>query len=170
MRLSCKVLKVVFGLAIVVISTVGGYILSKKYRQRRRFLGQFREFNDQFIHEITYYRRPIKDFLSTHRFDGEFAAFLQGYLALLNEYTEGTMGQLDLSDYTFLSENEKNDLYDYFMTLGRGDSASQKCYFLSMRDRLTKYEAEAAFQGKKYENLYIELGFLCGLFILILII
>jgi hypothetical protein len=39
-----------------------------------------------------------------------------------------------------------------------------------MRERLTQYEAAAISQGKKYENLYIELGFLCGLFILILII
>ena len=62
-------LKVVLGVAIVAVFTAGGYILSKKYRQRRRFLGQFREFNEQFINEITYYRRPIKEFLSMNTFE-----------------------------------------------------------------------------------------------------
>jgi stage III sporulation protein AB len=164
------VLKIIFGLAIVVISTLLGYVLSKKYRQRRRFLGQFREFNEQFINEITYYRRPIKAFLDRQRFDGEFQVLLQSYDALLDQYTEKEGKVLDLSPYTFLSENEKADVYDYFMTLGKGDSESQKRYFLSMQERLTNYEAKAISQGKKYENLYIELGFLCGLFILVLII
>lgn len=163
-------LKVLFGLAIIAVSTAGGYILSKKYRQRRRFLGQFREFNDQFINEITYYRRPIKDFLAQHTFEGEFQTFLQGYATCLGLYSENRAQALDLSAYSFLAENEKIDIIDYFSMLGKGDSASQRCYFLSMRERLTKYEADAVSQGKKYENLYIELGFLCGLFILILII
>ena len=163
-------LKILFGLAIVAISTIFGYFLSKKYRQRRRFLGQLRAFNEQFINEITYYRRPIKNFLSAHVFEGEFQALLQSYVISLGEYTESDGKALDLSAYTFLYENEKLDISDYFMMLGKGDADSQKRYFLSMGERLIKYETEAIAQGKKYENLYTELGFLCGLFILILII
>ena len=163
-------LKVIFGVAVVAMATAFGYLLSKKYRQRRRFFTQFREFNEQFIHEITYYRRPIKEFLSCHLYDGAFDMVLQKYTVILtqNAFERGAL--FDLSDYTFLTENEKTDITDYFMTIGKGDSASQKCYFLSMRERLAKYESDALSQGKKYENLYIELGFLCGLFILILII
>ena len=162
-------LKIIFGLAIIAVSTMGGFLLSKKYRIRRRFLGQFREFNEQFINEITYYRRPIKEFLAKQTFEGEFNALIQSYLLALDEYKSAENPTLDLSEYTFLAENEKVDIFDYFMALGKGDSDSQKRYFLSMRDRLIKYEADAVSQGKKYENLYIELGFLCGLFILILI-
>ena len=163
-------LKILFGVAIVAVSTAGGYILSSKYRQRRRFLSQFREFNDQFINEISYYRRPIKEFLQNHSYDGEFQVLLQSYLAMLNQTTFHEAQILDLAAYTFLHENEKTDVLDYFRMLGRGDSSSQRCYFLSIRDRLLKYEADAVSQGKRFENLYIELGFLCGLFILILII
>ena len=163
-------LKIILGLLVVVISMFVGYVLSKKYRQRRRFLTQFREFNEQFINEITYYRRPIKAFMEKQTFEGEFHCLLQSYVAWLEQYTEKRGEGLDLSPYTFLTESEKVDVYDYFMTLGKGDCESQKRYFLSMRERLIKYEANAILQGKKYENLYIELGFLCGLFILILII
>ena len=163
-------LKVVLGVAIVAVFTAGGYILSKKYRQRRRFLGQFREFNEQFINEITYYRRPIKEFLSMHTFEGEFHLLLQSYMMSLDQHREEGGQPLDLSPYAFLCENERVDVLDYFTALGKGDTVSQKSYLQSMRERLTKYESEAISQGKKYENLYIELGFLCGLFILILII
>ena len=163
-------LKVIFGVAVVAIATAFGYLFSKKYRQRRRFFTQFREFNEQFIHEITYYRRPIKEFLSCHTYDREFDMVLQKYEAILSNNAFKNRELFDLSEYSFLNENEKTDITDYFMTIGTGDSASQKCYFLSMRERLSKYESDAISQGKKYENLYIELGFLCGLFILILII
>jgi hypothetical protein len=77
------VLKVIFGVAVVAIATAFGYLLSKKYRQRRRFFAQLREFNEQFIHEITYYRRPIKDFLACHAYDGEFDVLLQKYISVL---------------------------------------------------------------------------------------
>ena len=163
-------LKVIFGVAVVVVATALGYLFSKKYRQRRRFFSQLREFNEQFIHEVTYYRRPIKEFLSCHVYDGEFDGLLQKYTAMLAQSVLESHSLFDLAEYTFLAENEKSDVVDYFMTIGKGDSASQKCYFLSMRERLAKYESDAISQGKKYENLYIELGFLCGLFILILII
>jgi stage III sporulation protein AB len=162
-------LKILLGLAVVLVSTAFGYIASNKYRQRRRFLGQFREFNDRFINEITYYRRPIKEFLASNTFDGLFQALLQEYVQRLEDFTEAN-AVFNLSDYSFLSENEKNDLLGYFNMLGKGDSLSQKAYFFSMRERLVQYETESVLQGKKYENLYLELGFLCGLFILILII
>ena len=163
-------LKIVFGIAIVIFSTACGYYLAKKYRQRRHFLRQLREFNEQFINEISYYRRPIKDFLSIHPFEGEFQGFLQEYARVLNETNQEAQGILNLSNYTFLRENEKVDIIDYFMMLGKGDSHSQKSYFFSMRERLAKREQEAVDEGNRYENLYIKLGFLCGLFILILII
>ena len=162
-------LKILLGVAVVALSTIFGYILANKYRLRRRFLGQFREFNDRFINEITYYRRPIKEFLMTNTFEGVFQSLLEGYAQQLGGVSDG-IAAFKMSDYSFLGENEKNDLLGYFSMLGKGDSISQKAYFLSMRERLTKYETEAVLQGKKYENLYLELGFLCGLFILILII
>ncbi len=160
-------LKIFFGVLIVATFTLSGYLFARKYRVRRRFFGQLRSFNEQFIHEVTYYRRPIKELLANSPYDGEFQRLIEEYLLGLGLQNRQT---LDLATYTFLMENEKSDVSDYFMTLGKGDSSSQKCYFLSMQERLKKYETEAILQGKRYENLYVELGFLCGLFILILII
>ena len=163
-------LKIIFGVAIVAFTTFCGRILSKKYRQRRRFFTSWREFNEQFINEIAYYRRPLSDFLTLYTFDEEFQMFLQEYTQNLQESAKDGENKLGFSEFSFLNEEEKTVLLDYFTMLGKGDSASQKSYFLSFRDTLFKYQTTATEQGKKYEDLYIKLGFLCGLFILILII
>ena len=77
---------------------------------------------------------------------------------------------MDGTEYSFLKREEQSAVQDYFMMLGRGDSASQKAYFSSMNDTLTKWHSESVSVSKKYGDLYVKLGFLCGLFLLILII
>lgn len=61
-------------------------------------------------------------------------------------------------------------MQDYFLMVGRGDSASQKTYFSSVSGVVSKWASDANLAAKKYGDLYIKLGFLCGLFVLILII
>ena len=157
-------LKVLFGCMIIGFTTFCGYLFSKKYRQRKQFFRQLFEFNQRFLNEIAYYRRPIEEFASGYEYQGEFAVVLQSYLSALKG------GNFDLSELTFLKEEERVLLYDYFQMLGRGDSNSQKGYFSSVNDTLNKWKTSTLDEGKRYEDLYIKLGFLCGLFILILII
>ena len=59
---------------------------------------------------------------------------------------------------------------DYFQMLGKGDSSSQKTYFSAMKEEIQKRYNLAENEYKRYGDLYIKLGFLCGLFLLILII
>lgn len=157
-------LKVLLGCAIVAFTTFCGYILSKKYRQRKLFFRQLFEFNQRFLNEVTYYRRPIQDFVARYEYQGEFADMLQAYVFSLKGEA------LDLSQYSFLRDDETAILYDYFQTLGKGDSNSQKGYFSGMNDTLSKWKSSSDIEGKKIGDLYIKLGFLCGLFILILIL
>ena len=77
---------------------------------------------------------------------------------------------VDTTKLPVLKEEEKIFLYDYFQMLGKGDSISQKTYFSSVQQTLSKWKESSNQEGKKYEDLYIKLGFLCGLFVLILII
>ena len=77
---------------------------------------------------------------------------------------------LENPDYDFLKKEEIALIGDYFSMLGKGDSISQKGYFSSVKEDLKILETEAVQTSKKYGDLYIKLGFLCGLFILILII
>ena len=163
-------LKVLVGIAIVGFTTLCGYLLSKKYRQRKQFFRQFKEFNERFLNEIAYYRRPIQEFASMYAYQGEFNELLQAYFSNLEERALNERKILDLPTYSFLKEDEKIVIADYFLMLGKGDSTSQKNYFSSIKEVLMKYQNESTTVSKRYEDLYIKLGFLCGLFILILII
>ena len=158
------------GIAIVAFTTLCGYILSKKYRQRKQFFRQLFEFNERFLNEIAYYRRPIRDFIAMYSYHGEFHDFLQAYVMHLEKTGSTRVALLDTAEYSFLKEDEKNLITDYFFMLGKGDSGSQKGYFSSVKELLGKWQINAMETAKKYEDLYIKLGFLCGLFILILII
>lgn len=162
-------LKFLSGIAIIAFTTLCGYLLAKKYRRRRLFFSQWKEFNERFLSEISYYRRPIQQFIGNFSYQGEFERLLQAFLQRLQtperveELTEGV-------DFAFLKAEEKRVVEDYFLMLGKGDSASQKAYFSSIKDTLSKLQGEAEESSKRYGDLYIKMGFLCGLLLLILII
>ena len=158
-------LKFIFGIAIIGFTTFCGYFLAKKYRQKKLFFVQLYDFNEHFLTEIAYYRRPIKEFISLHSYQGEFNVLLNAFYTGLQD---GSF--TDLAEYTFLTEEEKRWVMDYFLMLGKGDSSSQKAFFSAMKDGLTKYKIEAEENCKRYGDLYIKIGFLCGLLLLILVI
>ena len=161
-------LKFFLGLAIVAFTSFCGYLFSKKYRQRKMFLSQWKEFNERFLGEITYYRRPIQEFISAYAYRGEFEDFLQGLYGNFEEISEGKRALIMDPTYPFLTKEDKRLLEDYFLMLGRGDSASQKAYFTAAKESVGKAFLEADMQCKRYGDLYIKLGFLCGLLILLL--
>jgi len=162
--------KFLLGLVIVGFTSFCGYLLSKKYRRRKLFFSQFREFNERYISEMSYYRRPILEFFSKYSYKGEFNFFLEDYVCTIKKGQTSFTKLLENPDYDFLKKEEIALIGDYFSMLGKGDSISQKGYFSSVKEDLKTLETEAVQTSKKYGDLYIKLGFLCGLFILILII
>lgn len=162
--------KFILGIAIVCFTSFCGYLLAKKYRQRKLFLKQLGEFNERFLNEIAYFRSPIREFASKYVYKGEFNALLEDFFLGLEERAYQGRERLDFSEYTFLTNDEKEFTESYFLMLGKGDSASQKAYFSAAKEQLKRMETEAENAQKKYGDLYVKLGFLCGLFILILIV
>ena len=55
--------KFFLGLAIIAFTTYCGYLLSNKYRTRKAFFVQFFEFNERFLSEINYLKRPLFQFI-----------------------------------------------------------------------------------------------------------
>lgn len=161
--------KFFLGIAIVAFTSFCGFLLARKYRQRKQFFTQLRDFNERFLTEINYYRRPLKEFASKYVYKGEFRLLLQEYFRGIDESFRA-LRVLESSDFSFLKKDEKSFVADYLQSLGKADSSSQKAYFSSVKDTLGKLYTEATENCKKYGDLYIKLGFLCGLLILILII
>ena len=162
--------KFLLGVAIVAFTSYCGFILAKKYRKRKLFFMQLKEFNERFLSEVSYYRRPLGEFASKNVYKGEFQIFLQNFFAEIDELSQSDHSSIAFDDCEFLKDEDKNVIEDYFKMLGKGDSASQKTYFSAAKERIVKLYSEAETDYKKYGDLYVKLGFLCGLLILILII
>ena len=163
-------LKFLLGIAIIAFTTFCGYLLAKKYRIRKQFFIQLQEFNERFLSEIAYYKRPLREFIAGYAYRGEFDILLQEFVVGLENGTFHERTLSDLPTYSFLTQEERRFVSDYFLMLGRGDSTSQKGYFSSVKEPLIKLQTKSAESCKKYGDLYIKIGFLCGLLVLILII
>lgn len=160
--------KFLLGIAIVAFTSFCGYLLSKKYRRKKLFFMQFKEFNERFLNEISYYKRPLKAFLFEYPYKDEFKTLIEAFLSV--KEMGALIELLRSEEFSFLKAEEKEGIADYFSMLGKGDSQSQKAYFSSAKERIAKLYSEAESLCKKYGDLYIKIGFLCGLLILILII
>ena len=145
--------KFLFGVALVGFGSFCGYFLAKKYRQRKNFFAQLHLFNERFISEVSYYRRPIGEFVGAYAYQGEFQVLLIDFLRNSRK-NSGALG-VNLTECFFLKKDEQSAVKDYFMMLGRGDSASQKAYFSSINDTLAKWHSESVTVSKKYGDLYL---------------
>ena len=164
-------MKLAIGIAIVCFCGYCGRFLSKKYRKRKEFFGQFCLFNNRFLNEISYYRRPLSSFLEGSGYKNEFAALLFAYFEDLRQNsTKKSAMQACFSAYDFLKADEKKLIKDYFQMLGKGDSRSQKEYFSAVSATLTEIKKQTAAEAEKYGGLYVKLGVLLGLTVLIVII
>ena len=155
---------------IVAFTSFCGYVFAKKYRKKKNFFIQMKEFNERFLSEVAYYKRPIGDFIAQFSYEGEFSELLERFFTRLKSDGEEKLSEEDFSDYPFLTKDERAFIADYFLMLGRGDSASQKAYFSAQKPVLEQYKTSSVETCKKYGDLYIKLGFLLGLAILVLIV
>lgn len=158
--------KFLLGIAIVLFCSFCGFYLAKKYRIRQSFYTQLWEFNERFLGEIAYYRRPLGEFLSKYTYKNQFELFINSFYSCLKK--EGNLRDLAYPD--FMNEDERREVFDYFSMLGKGDSGAQKAYFTSVKETLSRRKKESVDACKKYGDLYVKLGFLIGLFILVLIV
>lgn len=160
-------IKVVLCLTLLIFTSGVGYGFASKYRKRKAFFTQFYDFNQKFLQELTYTKRPIKEFLLSCPYKSEF-------LALLEEYRQNLGQDNFFTEYfslnTFLSVEDEKMVVEYFKQLGKGDSDSQKILFSNRSNDLKQCKDKAETEYKKYAELYVKLGVLIGLAIIIVII
>ena len=166
----CVVIKFFVGIAIVAFTSFCGYLLAEKYRKRGLFFREFQEFNERFLSEISYYRRPIKQFLGKYAYRGEFSMLVSEFLSGIENNEIFSLKIVENEVFHFLKKEEKAIICDYFSMLGKGDSTAQKGYFSASKEQLVRLRKESQTEEKRYADLYVKLGFLFGLFILILIV
>lgn len=147
-------------ICIVLFLTYIGYFLSGKYRYAKNFYIQWVKFHQNFLTEMDYIRRPLKEVITKVQMEGDFAEFLKEY-EKNHDWTE----KID-----FLSKEENEFLREYFYFLGRSDYLTQKEYFSACTKKLNELREKSEQDAVRYTDLYIKLGFLLGLIIVILLV
>lgn len=140
---------------LVVLCGAFGLILTWKYKKRKIFFYNLDLFNARLINEVSYTKMPLSAFIEKYTFKGDFAQFL--------EEKKKSGFAYDACEYSYLTEDEQNFVRDYFLMVGRSDSASQKEYLMSSRAETERLRAESDAEYKRHFNLYVRLGFLFGL-------
>lgn len=165
-------LKFFLGLVIIGITTFCGRLCAGKYRKRKDFFVQMSEFNNRFLTEVSYYKRPLLEFFEGFSYHSEFEELLEEVISARkgSGVLKGDSARIDFSGLPFLTADERVLVGDYFLTIGKGDSVSQKTYFGGMKENLNSIRKRCEEENKKYGELYVKLGFLCGLAILVLIV
>ena len=152
--------KIVLCILIVAFCTFLGYFFAGKYRARKRFYTQMNTFNERYLNELCYARRPLTAFLQESSYTGEFGKTVDSYLK---------RREVKIS-YSWLKKEEREDCSDYFSMLGKGDALSQKSYFTSRQPMLAEKKGICEREAKARGDLYLKLGLLAGLAAVILII
>ena len=160
-------MKIIVGIAVVVFTTYCGWFLSRKYRRRKQFFADMQEFNLSFLEEIGYAKRPFESFCARKHYAGEFGELIEDVLA---RRLEKKTTKIPMDEYSFLSADERVFVGEYFQTVGRADSQSQKGYFSSAKIKLDSLKSKGDDDSKKYTDLYTKLGFLAGLAMMIVLL
>ena len=93
-------LKLLSGIAIIAFTTFCGYFFSKKYRQRKIFFAQFKEFNERFLNEID--STSVYWNASTRFTDGgEFGLGCEIGISTQKLHARGPMGLCELTSYKY---------------------------------------------------------------------
>ena len=153
-------LKILLACVIVAFGVGVGWLAAGKYRCRYHFFAQMHDFNERYLSELGYARKPLPAFLNAYPATGDFQKTLK-------EFCETRAVQLK---YSYLTQEEKKECGDYFSMLGRGDAQSQSGYFGAHREPLGEKKAACEREAKAKSGLYLKLGLLGALAFVILII
>ena len=155
-------MKIFFGILIIVLSTIIGYLFSLKYTERRCFFEDFNSVVFKLKNEITFTQRPVIDVInSTVKNDSDI-------LIIYNSFVQNKINYTD--NLKYLSSNEKNFVFDFLSSIGIGDVTSQSKLVDVAISESSSFLKQAIDDEKKYKTLFIKLGLLIGVTLFVLII
>ena len=153
-------LKALIAGLIIAFCTFLGYLAAGKYRARRSFFSQLAVFNERYLSELSYRRRPIGEFLAAYRYTGEFGKTV----ASLGS------GKSEEPKSSIFTAEERKFCSDYLDMIGKGDAHSQSGFCTAQKPMIEAKKAESEKEAKTRGELYLKLGLIAGLAFVILIV
>ena len=139
-------IKILILIAVVVLTTMIGVMLSAGKKKTMQVFAELYEFNEQLLLNLKYNRQPVEKIAAPFKF---VPSILKGETVL-----DGAEGDL---------------IKDYAENLGTTDALSQIDYLNGRKAILTKYRDESQQNYKKYSSLYVKIFFLAGVLVAILL-
>lgn len=155
-------LKALLCACILALSVSAAFLLTRKYKQRKDFFYNLNLFNERLVNEVSYTKIPLPSFVEKYDFGGDFKKML--------DEKKAKDFQFENYEISYLSEDEKKFMADYFRMIGNSDAASQRTYLSAVRSEVEDKRKACEETYKKYFSLYLKLGFLAGLILVILIV
>lgn len=152
-------IKLLVSAAVVGFGVFLGWAAAGKYRARAQWFALHLSFNERYLNELGYSRKPLGEFLLGVPREGEFGRAVEKFRL-----------RREIGEHGFLSQEENRFELEYFGMLGKGDSLSQSGYFSAQNKILEEKKAESEREAKARGALYLKLGLLGGLAAVILII
>ncbi|MCI9009698.1 MAG: hypothetical protein HFE27_00745 [Clostridia bacterium] len=153
-------LKFLVSICVIAFCVFLGYLASAKFRLRKKYFVQLATFNERYLNELSYARKPLSDFLREYPYNGDFAKTI-GAIAQRQD-ARPKLG--------YLNKDEKKYCADYFEMLGKGDAVSQKSFYSAQTGQLEEKKTVSEREAKSRGELYLKLGLLAGLAFVILIV
>ena len=145
----------VIGIILLILSSLIGIEISKKYKKRTLFFKDFEEFNQILINEMSFSRLTIPEIIKKEKIkDSQF------YKVLNDKYL---LKIKDIEKISYLSENEYVFFTDYVDAIGKNSLD----YAKSVKERLNNLTKQVILDENKKKPLVIKVSFMIGVILLI---
>ncbi len=168
-------LKLVGGLLVVLACTGMGFYLAKQYSERPKQIRQWASALKAIEAEIMYNATPMNQLAK--QLGEQMPAPCSYFFTALYEELEQTSQNLSEAwdktmtlyiPHTALKRKEQESLRQFGHTLGKYNRVEQEKQIHLTLNHLEREEAEARAEQAKYEKMWRNLGFLSGVFIVLL--
>ncbi len=150
---------IIIGVILLVVATVIGVEISKKYTKKRIFFNDFNSFNQILLSEMSFMKCTIPEIVKNHsRTQSVF------YTGLLSKYLYKKEIVLDAP---FLNENEKKFYFEYVDNIGKIHYKAGIDYVSSVKQKIDAYLSNAIIDEEKKKPLCIKVAFMIGLICMI---
>ena len=149
-------MKLLLGFVCVILGIIFGYFFSERYSKRKDFLSDLLFFNQRLLKEVSYTQNSIYTL-----FDGQ----TDFYIAIKDYFDSKNFSKIK-----YLYEDENIFVENYFKNIGNMDKYSQLAFLNNSQKEIESMTDKATKENKKFQDLYIKLGFLIGLIILVVLL
>lgn len=149
----------------LIIGSLGGIVISKKYDQRVIFYSCLKQFNIDFLNELTFSKKNIEQILSNNYGFSPFSELLN---AKKNQLHFQKKYSYNIPNW--INDSESKEIIYYFNSLGKCDCETQKNSLMRYEKIFDEKLCAVKEEKTKYGMLIKKTGVIVGLIAFILMV